>query len=91
NASFAFAIVGAFDPGYVGVSGTFGYVSSFAGLDSTDATNGYSRNASSGGSMRVDLMTVVPEPSTFAMLGTAAMVGGSVAWRWQRRRRRVAA
>lgn len=95
NANFAFAIVGLFDPNLSATSGTTGLVSSFAGTDSTDPTNGYNRSLGSGGSMRLDLMTVtavtaVPEPSTCAMFGIAAVVGGSVAWR-RRRRRRVAA
>jgi hypothetical protein len=55
-------------------------------------TSGYNRNQGSGGSMRLDLMTVsavpVPEPATWALLGGAAVVGGSVA---RRRRRRCAA
>ena len=87
NANFAFAIVGAFDPSYGGSSGTNGYVSSFAGTDSTDASMGYNRATASGGSMRLDLVTVsaVPEPTTFARLGTSALIGGSIAWRRRRR------
>ena len=87
NANFAFAIVGAFDPSYGGSSGTNGYVSSFAGTDSTDASMGYNRATASGGSMRLDLVTVsaVPEPTTFALLGTSALIGGSIAWRRRRR------
>lgn len=86
NANFAFAIVGAFDPAYGGVSGTNGYVSSFAGTDSTDLTMGYNRSGGSGGSMRLDLVTVsaVPEPTTFALLGASALIGGSIAWRRRR-------
>lgn len=86
NANFAFAIVGAFDPSYGGVSGTNGYVSSFAGTDSTDLVVGYNRAGGSGGSMRVDLVTVsaVPEPTTFALLGTSALIGGSIVWRRRR-------
>jgi hypothetical protein len=87
NANFAFAIVGAFDPSYVGSSGTFGYVSSFTGLDSTNTVTGYNRSSGSGGSMRLDLVTVsaVPEPTTVALLGTSALIGGSIAWRRRRR------
>ena len=87
NSNFAFAIVGAFDPSLSAVSGTTGYVSSFAGTDSTDASMGYNRSLASGGSMRLDLVTVsaVPEPTTFALLGTSALIGGSIAWRRRRR------
>lgn len=88
NANFAFAIVGAFDPSLSAVSGTTGYVSSFAGTDSLDTSMGYNRSLSSGGSLRLDLVTVsaVPEPTTWAMLGTSAMIGGSLAWRRRSRR-----
>lgn len=90
NANFAFAIVGLWDPNLSATSGTTGLVSSFAGTDSTDLTNGYNRSVGSGGSMRLDLMTVsavnaVPEPTTCAMLGTSAIIGGSLAWRRRRR------
>ncbi len=89
NANFAFAIVGLWDPNLSATSGTAGLVSSFAGTDSTDLTNGYNRSLTSGGSMRLDLMTVsaVPEPTTVAMLGTSAIIGGSLAWRRRLRRR----
>jgi hypothetical protein len=92
NADFAFAIVGLWDPNLSATSGTTGLVSSFAGTDSTDLTNGYNRSLASGGSMRLDMMTVsaVPEPSTLALVGAAALIGGSAAWRRRRRRRRVA-
>lgn len=88
NANFAFAIVGLWDPNLSATSGTTGLVSSFAGADSTDLTNGYNRSAGSGGSMRLDLMTVsaVPEPTTWAMLGASAMIGGSLVWRRRSRR-----
>ena len=87
NANFAFAIVGSFDPSYVGSSGTNGYVSSFAGTDSTDAVMGYNRSLASGGSMRLDLVTVsaVPEPAVSA-LAASALIGGAVAWRRRRSR-----
>ena len=87
NANFAFAIVGAFDPSLSAVSGTTGYVSSFAGTDSLDTSMGYSRSTATGGSLRLDLVTVsaVPEPTTFALLGTSALIGGSIAWRRRRR------
>ena len=93
NANFAFAIVGLWDPNLSATSGTTGLVSSFSGLDSTNLITGYNRSVASGGSMRLDLMTVsavnaVPEPTTCAMLGTSAIIGGSLAWR--RRRRRAA-
>lgn len=76
NANFAYAIVGLWDPALGATSGTNGLVSSFAGLDSTNLTNGYQRSIGSGGSMRLDLMTVtaVPEPSTVALLATAALL-----------------
>ena len=85
NANFAFAIVGLWDPNLSATSGTTGLVSSFAGTDSTDITNGYNRSLSSGGSMRLDLMTVsaVPEPSTVALAGAGLAFG---AWAIVRRR-----
>jgi len=88
NANFAFAIVGSFDPAYVGSSGTFGYVSSFTGLDSTNTVTGYNRSAGSGGSERFDLVTVsaVPEP-TVSVLAASAVIGGVAAWRRRRRNR----
>ncbi len=91
NANFAFAIVGAWEPSGTYTSGTTGLLSSYAGTNSTDLTNGYNRSLGSGGSMRLDLVTVtaVPEPATLAMLGAAAVIGGSAAWR--RRMRRIAA
>ncbi len=95
NANFAFAIVGAFDPSLSAVSGTTGYVSSFAGTDSTDPSipsMGYNRSLAVGGSMRLDLVTVsgvvpVPEPTTCAMLGASALIGCSIAWRRRRESR----
>jgi hypothetical protein len=47
---------------------------------------GYNRAGGSGGSMRIDLVTVsaVPEPTTFALLGASALIGGSIAWRRRR-------
>jgi hypothetical protein len=86
NPDFAFAIVGLWDPTLAATSGTTGLVSSFAGTDSLDLVNGYNRSLASGGSMRIDMMTVtaVPEPSTIVMLG-ASLVGGSLAWRRRRR------
>jgi len=88
NANFAFAIVGAFDPSLSAASGTTGYVSSFAGTDSTDLSMGYNRSLASGGSLRLDLVTVsaVPEPTTSA-LAASAVIGGAVAWRRRRRSR----
>jgi hypothetical protein len=76
NANFGFAIVGAFDPAYVGTDGAFGLVSSVAGTASADTVNGYNRSTSSGGSLRLDLVTVsaVPEPGSLAVLGGAAIV-----------------
>jgi hypothetical protein len=90
NANFAFAIVGLWDPSLSATSGTTGLVSSFAGTNSADTINGYSRSVASGGSMRIDMMTVsaVPEPSTLALVGAAALIGGSAEWRRRRRRRR---
>ena len=88
NANFAFAIVGAFDPSLSAVSGTTGYVSSFAGTDSlaTDSM-GYNRSLAVGGAMRLDLVTVsaVPEPA-ISVLGASALIGGAVAWRRRRSR-----
>lgn len=91
NANFAFAIVGSFDPTYSGTSGANGYVSSFTGLDSTNLVTGYNRSLASGGSMRLDLMTVsaVPEPTTSALVASA-VIGGAVAWRRRRRSRPTA-
>jgi hypothetical protein len=73
NANFGFAIVAAFDPAYAGTSGSEGYVSSVAGTNSSDATNGYNRSLVNGGSMRLDLVTVssvlaVPEPGSIGLL-----------------------
>ena len=91
NANFAFAIVGLWDPNLSATSGTTGLVSSFSGLISTDTTSGYNRSLGSGGSMRLDLMTVsaVPEPTTSA-LAASAVIGGAVAWRRRRRSRPTA-
>ena len=87
NSNFAFAIVGAFDPSLSAVSGTTGYVSSFAGTDSTDLSMGYNRSLASGGSLRLDLVTVsaVPEPTTYALLGSSAAVGWFISRRHRRR------
>ncbi|MEI8045223.1 MAG: hypothetical protein WCL11_27675 [Verrucomicrobiota bacterium] len=79
NPNFAIAIVGAFDPSYLGSNGTLGLVSSYAGINSTDLTNGYNRASASGGSMRIDLVTIsstaVPEASTLGLmvLGLASL------------------
>jgi hypothetical protein len=75
NANFGFAIVGAFDPTYGGSDGAVGLLSSVAGTNSSDTTNGYNRSVGLGGSMRLDMVTVsaVPEP------GSLAIVGGAVA------------
>jgi hypothetical protein len=69
------------------VSGTTGYVSSFAGTDSTDASMGYNRSLALGGSLRLDLVTVsaVPEPTTYALLGSSAAVGWFISRRHRRR------
>ena len=90
NANFAFAIVGSFDPSLSAVSGTTGYVSSFAGTDSLDTSMGYNRSAASGGSTRFDLVTVsavsaVPEPTTYVLLGSSAAVGWFISRRHRRR------
>lgn len=87
NATFAFALAAIWDPNGTYTSGTTGLLSSFAGTNSTDTTNGYNPSLGSGGSMRLDLVTVtaVPEPTTVAMLGTSAIIGGSLAWRRRRR------
>jgi len=86
NPNFAFAIVGSFDPAYGGSSGTNGYVSSFTGLDSTNTITGYNRSAASGGSMRLDLVTVtaVPEPSSIVLAALGVAAG---CWKLVRRRR----
>ena len=91
NPNFAFAIVASWDPNIPGAtSGTTGLVSSFSGLTLTDTTSGYTNSTASGGQTRLDLVTVtaVPEPSTCAMIGVAAVSCGAAAWR---RRRRVVA
>lgn len=76
NANFGFAIVGAFDPNYVGSDGAIGLLSSVAGLNSTDTVNGYNRSVGSGGSMRLDLVTVsaVPEPGSLSILATGILI-----------------
>lgn len=76
NANFGFAIVGAFDPNYVGSLGTEGLLSSVAGTDSADFTTGYNRSLGSGGSMRLDLVTVsaVPEPGSLSILATGVAI-----------------
>ncbi|MFM1903553.1 MAG: hypothetical protein RLZZ440_1453 [Planctomycetota bacterium] len=82
NPNFGFAIVGAFDPNYVGTDGAVGLLSSFAGTDSSDTVDGYNRSSASGGSMRLDLVTVqaVPEPGSLALVG-GAIVAAAVAHR----------
>lgn len=83
NPNFAFAIVSVWDPSLSAASGTTGLISSFAGTDSTDGVSGYTNSAANGGALRFDLVTVsaVPEPTTWAMLGASALIGGSLAWR----------
>ena len=84
NPNFAFAIVSLWDPNNPSAtSGSTGLISSFAGTDFTNVVNGYTNSASSGGTTRFDLLTVsaVPEPTTWAMLGASALIGGSLAWR----------
>lgn len=87
NPNFGFAIVGAFDPNYAGTDGAVGLLSSFAGLNSSDTVSGYNRSSGSGGSMRLDLVTVsaitVPEPGSVLLL----MAGGAGALAVVRRRR----
>jgi hypothetical protein len=77
NANFGFAIVGSFDPSYVGTDGAVGLVGSFSGLNSSDITVGYNRSVGSGGSMRLDMVavTAVPEPSTYALLAGGLCLG----------------
>lgn len=94
NPNFAFAIVGIWDPSNPSAtSGTTGLVSSFAGTDSLNGTTGYVTSGASGGQARFDLVTVsiVPEPSSVAMLGVAVATGGVVTWRRRRTRRCQAA
>lgn len=89
NPNFAFAIVGIWDPNNPSAtSGTTGLVSSYAGTDSTNGVNGYLTSGATGGQVRFDLVTVsaVPEPTTWAMLGASAVIGGSLAWRRRSRR-----
>ena len=78
NANFAFAIVGLWDPNLpLAISGTTGLVSSFTGLEAKNITTGYNRSVVSGGSMRLDLVSVyaiVPEPSAYTLLGIAALL-----------------
>ena len=83
NPNFAFAIVSVWDPSLSVTSGTTGLISSFAGTDSTDTVTGYTNTTANGGALRFDLVTVsaVPEPTTWAMLGASALIGGSLAWR----------
>jgi hypothetical protein len=86
NANFAFAIVAAFDPSYGGISGTNGYVSSFTGQDSLNSITGYNRSLGSGGSLRLDMVTVtaVPEPSSIVLAALGVAAG---CWKLARRRR----
>jgi hypothetical protein len=48
---------------------------------------GYNRSLASGGSLRLDLVTVsaVPEPTTYALLGSSAAVGWFISRRHRRR------
>lgn len=89
NANFAFAISTAWTPVDQPTNGTNGLVSSFAGTYSLNLTSGYTLSASSGGQTRLDLVTVtaVPEPTTIEMVGLAALIVGTAAWRRHRRRR----
>jgi hypothetical protein len=68
NPDFGFAIVGAFDPSYGGIDGAEGLVFSVFGTDSADTVNGYNCGQAVGGSMRLDMVTVIPEPSTYAAI-----------------------
>jgi len=89
NPNFAFAIVGIWDPNNPSAtSGTTGLVSSYAGTDSTNGVNGYLTSGATGGQVRFDLVTVsaVPEPTSYAILGASALIGGSLAWRRRSRR-----
>lgn len=90
NPNFAFAILAIWDPSLVGAtSNATGLVSSFSGLTLSDTTSGYNSVTASGGSARYDLVTVtapIPEPSTCAMLGAAAVSCGAAAWRRRRRK-----
>ena len=80
NPNLVIALVGLWDPQYTGSLGTQGLVSSYAGTNSYDPTNGYNRTIGSGGGMRLDLFSVyaspaaVPEPSTYGMaIGALAL------------------
>jgi len=91
NASLAIALVALWDPNGTATTGANGLISSFAGTDSTDTLNGYNRAPASGGSMRLDLVSIsaitsVPEPSTYGLtLGALVLSAGL------RRRRKKAA
>ena len=85
NPNLVIALVGLWDPQYNGSLGTQGLVSSYAGTNSSDPTNGYNRSIGSGGGMRLDLFSVyatpaaVPEPSTYGMaIGVLALAAAAV-------------
>lgn len=90
NSNFAFAIVGIWDPNNTYTSGTTGLLSSFSGQNSTVVNTGYANGLGSGGSMRLDLVTVtgVPEPSAVVLAGFGMAAG---CWKLARRRRRSVA
>jgi hypothetical protein len=74
NTNFAFAIVGLWDPSLSATNGNTGLVSSFAGTDSFDTANGYNRSLSSGGSMRLDMVTVAGVGESSSMNYTVNVV-----------------
>lgn len=87
NANFAFAISTAWEPNGIYTSGTTGLLSSYAGTNSTDLTSGYVTAPGSGGSTRLDLVTVtaVPEPSTYCMAIAGIACAGWEMWRRRKR------
>lgn len=78
SANFGVRIVEIFNPFQsVTTANDYGYVSSFQGTNSTDATLGYIRTSSSGGGKRIDVVAIsVPEPSSLLGLGVLAIGAG---------------
>jgi hypothetical protein len=74
NPNFAIEITSIYNPYETNTTAAdYGYVSSYNGDNSTDATLGFIRSSGSGGGDRLDVVTIsVPEPSSVA--GLAAVV-----------------